>query len=249
MAQLLSEVHHIQWMSRFATKFLSSSWGSAPSKHTVERATLPSPQKIGGSGMPIGLEACPPASQIQLICRLQKDTAGEQPSFKGDATYPQSVTTASLRSTRAWVPGSMQSHHRSQKRPGQGPPTALHSSRQGATQHGEMETISAQQSLKAPVVSLSDMGNRARHMSEKSAGCPHARSDAHTSLRGHKAGAYRQDCTIRASAPFSSAAQLSASDLIQLPGHSEEEVNRPSSVGVTSQHQPPVRMRYHCHMP
>ena len=208
-----------------------------------------SPQKRDGS-LPYGLEACPPASYLQLFPEAQRKTrlemAGEQPKVEGDKADAHEVMTAGSHDTQAMGPASMQSHHSSQKRPAQRPVTALHGSRQGAKQPDEVELVSAQHSPKAPMAD--EMGTRSISVREKSAGCSDLRPDVHGSSRGQTAGAHLQSNTRRTSVPFSTFSRLNASHLIHLPGPSEKQVSRPSSAGVTSPDQSAARMRYKmCH--
>ena len=245
VAQLLSEVHHIQWMCRRATNIISSPSGFGPSISSAECAAPPSPQERDGSSLPFGLEACPAASQLQLSAEPQEtrfETAGEQLNLEGNGSGAQEVMTAGSHNRQAMGPASMQSHHSSQKRPAQRPVTALHGSRQGAKQPDEVELVSAQHSPKAPMAD--EMGTRSISVREKSAGCSDLRPDVHASSRGQTAGAHLQSNTRRTSVPFSTISRLNASHLIHLPGPSEQQVSRPSSAGVTSPDQSAAHMRY-----
>ena len=239
-------------MWRQATKLLSSSSGFGPSTYSAEGAALPSSQKRGGSSLPFGVEANPPSLQKQLNPEPQKkarlEAAGVELSPVEDAPYARGIMTASARDAYASDLGSMQSDHGAQKRPAQGPLAALRGSRQGAKQLGGMGHVSAQRFSKGLVTavtkSLNTLSARSRSESGKTAGHCDPTCDVHASSRGHTAVAHHQHDTRRTSAPRSTLKQLSASDLIQLPSHSEGRLSRPSSAGVTSPERSAMHMRY-----
>ena len=246
VAHLLAELHRLQWMMHRANRFLHSTWDVSEYEHSASfAASLPLQNSCGGV-LPSGLDAGTPASQTQLLPRMQIRTTlqepVDQPSLDGDAGHAHGMVTAQSRRPHAPDPGTLELMHKVQRRTGQRPTPTLRRSRRG-THLVEGGLSSAQNSPERPVADSTHIV-RSEEAPRTSAECPHFGQSAHPIPNGHTAGACQQKSNERMLAPLNPNTHWSASDPTHVPGHTDDQGSRSSSAEVVVPHRSATHMRY-----
>ena len=232
VAQLFSEVHHIQQMRHRASKMYHGSWVCSTYEDSMTPVSSPPLQNTGRSVPPLGVGANAPASQTQLTPRQQMgrllQIAGEQPSFEGDAEHAWGMVTARSRRPHAPNPSSVESNHNIQRPPDQRPALAARSSKRDMSMQPIDTGVTAQHSPKRLEATSAGIA-MSKGTSGKSAKSTHLGHNSPVAFKGRTAGAHQQRSNRRTSAPVNTLSQLSASDLTHVPGHSDDQGSKCTS--------------------